>query len=401
MGHPLEKEQVDETHPWKPNLGLLLKTLIKYSASDLHLKAERPPIYRISGKLIPAKLAVLNAETVKTLIYGMMTKKQVAQFEENLSIDFSYGMRGVARFRVNAYFQRGSVCAAIRLVPLSVPKLDSLGLPQIIKDLCSQEQGLILVTGNTGAGKSTTLAGMINYMNETRRVHILTIEDPIEFIHHDIKSVITQRELGTDAHTLADALKSALRQDPDVIVMGEMRDPETIMTALTAAETGHLVLSTMHTNDAKGTIDRILDVTPEKFRDQVRLQLAGSIRAVISQRLLSSLKGKGRIPAVEVMVKSPSIERLILENKLEEITEVIANSTTYYKMQTMNQALEELVKQGRVSEEEAIRYSPAPEDLQLVLGGFSRGESGEPDVEKPASINQKRPFEINLKKLIK
>jgi twitching motility protein PilT len=360
-----------------PKLQILLKTLIKYGASDLHLKAERPPIYRISGKMIPAKLPEFSAEEVKELIYSMMTRKQILEFEKRRHIDFSYGLKGVARFRANVYFQRGSVSAAIRLIPLGVPELTTRGLPNVVNEVCMKESGLILVTGNTGSGKSTTLAGMINFMNQTRRLHIVTVEDPIEFIHHDIRSVISQRELGTDTLSLSDALKAALRQDPDVIMMGEMRDTETIMTAMTAAETGHLVLSTMHTIDAKSTIERIVDVVPADMKSQVRIQLATTLTAVFSQKLLKSKEKGKRIVAVEAMIKSPTIERLINTDKIHEIQSAIEESNLYYKMQTMNQALYTLIKEGKVDKEEALRHSLLPEDLQLQLSGFNKGETGE------------------------
>jgi twitching motility protein PilT len=258
------------------------------------------------------------------------------------------------------------------MVPFAIPRLDDLGIPQVLKELSRRPRGLILVTGATGSGKSTTLAGMINHINETSYVHVLAIEDPIEFVYRDMRAVITQREIGSDVRTFQDGLVGGLRQDPDVIMIGELRDREMIQTALTAAETGHLVIATLHTNDAKSTIDRILDVFPSDAKNQVRIQLASSLMAVLSQQLVARADGSGRVVACEVMVKSPAIESYILKNQLEHIPQAIAASNDYYKMQSMNQALQRLVLAGAITAEEALSSTAYPDDLKLLLAGISR-----------------------------
>lgn len=359
-----------------PSIQALLKTLMKYGASDLHLKAGRPPLLRISGKLFPTKLPKLTSESVKRLCFSLMNEKQIHRLEEDLHIDFSYGLKGVARFRANIFYQRGTLSGTIRMIPLAIPSLKSLELPNVVADLCMKERGLLLVTGATGSGKSTTLAAMINHMNEHRRSHIVTLEDPIEFIYHDVRSSVSQREIGTDTHDLKEALRAALRQDPDVIVMGEMRDAETIATAVSAAETGHLVLSTLHTTDASNSLDRIIDALPEKSQNQIRLQLASSLVGILSQRLVEKQTGNGRALAMEIMLNSPTIQRLIIEHKLKEIPNAIKSSKDYYKMQTMNQALAKLVQTNQISAAEAYRNSTNPDELKLDLSGFSTQEDG-------------------------
>jgi twitching motility protein PilT len=358
--------------PGCPDLRYLVRALVKYNASDLHLKGGRPPLYRINGKLIPAKMNELTDEQVQWIIYGVLGSRQKAMLEERRQIDLSFQVADLGRFRCNVYFQKGAVSAAIRMVPLAVPRLDDLGIPQVVKEICRRPRGLVLVTGATGSGKSTTLAGMINYINETSYAHVLAIEDPIEFVYRDMRSVITQREVGSDVHSLQEGLVGGLRQDPDVIMIGELRDREMIQTAITAAETGHLVISTLHTNDAKSTIDRILDVFPAEAKNQVRIQLASSLSAVISQQLVARADGSGRVVACEVMVKSPAIESYILRNQLEAIPEAIAGSNNYYKMQTMNQALQRLVVSGAITADEALSCSSNPDDLKLLLAGISR-----------------------------
>ncbi|MGE4232314.1 MAG: type IV pilus twitching motility protein PilT [Bacteriovoracia bacterium] len=352
----------------------LLKSLVKHGASDLHLKAGRPPLYRVNGKLIPAKLSELTSQQVQDLLYSVANKKLIEQFERDLQIDFSFRIENMGRFRVNMYIQRGSVAAVIRMIPLTVPSLESLGLPTVLSELTSRERGLVLITGATGTGKSTTLAALVNKINEKQHLHIVTIEDPIEFVHRDVKSSICQREIGTDAHTMREALESALRQDPDVIVIGELRDYETISIAMTAAETGHLVLSTLHTNDARSSITRILDVFPAEAKNQARIQLSSSLLAVVSQKLILNVPEKKRVPVCEILVKSPTIENLIRNNELHRIDEAISTSTTYYKMQTFNQALENMVHQNLVQKEEAIAASNYPDELRMRLAGFKKEE---------------------------
>jgi len=358
----------------RPTMKYLLHALLKHGASDLHLKAGRPPMFRINGKLVPAKLPELAADTVKEILYNILNAKLIHQLEEHMQVDCSFNMESMGRFRANIYIQRGTVAGVIRMIPLTVPSIDSLGLPSVLKDLCVKKRGLILLTGSAGAGKSTTMAAMVNHINEHRHSHIITIEDPIEFVYRDIKSSICQREVGTDALNMHEALVGSLRQDPDIITIGEMREIDTIQAALTAAETGHLVLSTLHTNDARSTVDRILDVFPANSKNQVRVQLSASLLAVVSQKVVMRADGEGRIAVCEVMIKSPTIENLILNNELDKIDDAIATSTTYYKMQTFNQTLERLVLAGVITNEEAIYASNQPEDLKMRLSGFKREE---------------------------
>lgn len=358
----------------RPTIKYLLHALVKHGASDLHVKANRPPMYRINGKLVAAKMNDLTHEDVKAVLYSVLNDKQIRDFEKNLQVDGSFSIEGLGRFRVNVYMQRGTTAGVIRMIPLTIPSFDSLNLPPVLKELALKKRGLILVTGSTGSGKSTTMAAMINHINETRHSHIVTIEDPIEFVYRDQKSSVSQREIGVDANSMQDGLIGALRQDPDVITIGEMRNPETIETALTAAETGHLVLSTLHTNDARSTIDRIVDVFPAGAKNQVRIQLSACLLAIVSQKLVPRADGEGRIAVCEVLIKSPTIESLILNNEAEKINEAMATSTTYYKMQTFNQALEKLVMDGTITNEDAIYASNAPEDLKMRLSGFKKEE---------------------------
>lgn len=352
----------------------LVRALLKYNASDLHIKVGRPPLYRINGKLVPAKMTNLTASIVEAMIFEVLSPKQKLELEAKKQIDFSFRSQDMGRFRCNVYYQMGSLCAAIRMIPLSIPHLEDLGVPTVIKELCQRPRGLLLVTGATGSGKSTTLAAIVQYINENNPVHVLSIEDPIEFVHNDRKASITQREIGSDALSTREALIAGLRQDPDVIVIGEMREIETIQAAVTAAETGHLVISTLHTNDAKSTIERILDVFEPEVRNQIRVQLASTLIGVISQQLVLRADGGARVLACEVMVKSPAIEGYIMKNEFERISEAIANSNTYYKMQSMNQALERLVIEGTISLDEALKASSNPDDLKLALSGVNRDE---------------------------
>ena len=358
----------------KIDLKYLVRALLKYNASDLHLKAGRPALYRINGKITASKMPVLTADQVQALIYSVLTSREITDLELERQIDFSFMVPDIGRFRCHVFYQLGSISAAIRMIPFAIPNLDQLGVPPVIKELTQRPRGLILITGATGSGKSTTLASVIQYINETAPVHILTIENPIEFIYQDAKASITQRELGADVHTMQQALYGGLRQDPDVIMIGEMRDCETIQAALTAAETGHLVISTLHTNDAKSTIDRILDVFPAEGQNQIRIQLAYTLVGVISQQLLTRADGKGRVLAAEVMVKSPTIENYILKNERDKIADAISQSSTYYEMQSMNMAIEALIKSGTVTREEGLRGSNNPDDLILRLSGVGREE---------------------------
>lgn len=354
----------------------MLKGLVKHKASDLHVKAGRPPLYRINGKLLPAKLPPLGVEDVKRLAYSTMTQKQIKEFEENLQIDFGYLVPGLARFRANVFMQKGTLAFVIRVVPLEVPVLTSLNLPPVLQEMALKPRGLLLVTGATGSGKSTTLAAIVEHINRHARSHVVTIEDPIEYIYEDKMGTISQREVGVDAVSLAHALRGALRQDPDVIMVGEMRDFATMQTAITAAETGHLVVSTLHTNTAAQSIDRMIDSFPADAKVQLRLQLASCLLGVVSQRLVRRADGKGRVVACEILAKSPLVEKLITENRVNELDVAIESSTQYYKMQSMNQALERLVRDGTVTKEEALLHSDKREDLVLKFSGMVAGSQG-------------------------
>ena len=354
------------------SLKYLIRALIKYQASDLHIRIGRPPLFRIHGKLLLSKMSELTQSLVEAMFFELLTESQRKVLETNRQVDFSFEMGDSGRFRCNLYYQKGLLSAAIRMIPFIIPAFDTLGIPASLKDLCHRPRGLVLITGSTGSGKSTTLAALMQYINETYPFHILTVEDPIEFIYKDKKALVTQREVGSDAISLTDALIGGLRQDPDIIMIGELRDTETIQAALTAAETGHLVFSTLHTNDAKSTIERILDVFEASARNQVRIQLASSLLGVISQQLVMKADRTGRVPACEVMIKSPVIESYILKNEMDRIAEAIATSTSYYNMQTMNQALHALVNAGTITIEEALKSSNSPDDLKLIVAGLSR-----------------------------
>jgi len=382
MSEPAVKDDIllsDEDQPEKlsvvsekePRLSVkyLVRALVKYSASDLHIKAGRPPLYRINGKLVPSKMPDLTPEGAKEILYEVLTQKQIATLEKNLQLDMSFSIKNLGRFRCNIFHQRGSLSAAVRIIPFTPPQLSTLGVPDIVKNLCLKPRGLFLITGATGTGKSTTLASIIQYINDHRYSHVLSIEEPIEYVFKDNKSSITQREIGVDTHSFKDALYGGLRQDPDVISMGELRSMDSIEQALTAAETGHLVLGTMHTNDAKSSVERVIDVFPAEAQNQIRIQLASTLLAVVSQQLVMRVDQNARALASEVLIKSPTVEKLMLENKVDQIDEAIENSTHYYKMQSFNQDLQRLVETGQVSIEEALKISFNPEDLKLRLSG--------------------------------
>jgi len=341
----------------------LLSLCIKEHASDLHITENEPPILRIDGKLTRTNYPVLNREDTKRLLYSILTATQKEMFERDKELDFSLSLAGMDRFRVNIHLQKGSVEAAFRRVPLRIPSIEELGLPPIIKELARKPNGLVLVTGPTGVGKTTTLAAMIDLINIERECIIICIEDPIEFIHNNKKSVIKQREVYSDTHSFAEALKRALRQDPNVIVVGEMRDLETISTALTAAETGHLVLATLHTPDAPQTVERIIDVFPPYQQQQVKLQLADCLQAVVSQLLLPHASGKGRILACEIMVATSGIRNLIREQEIEQIPTLIQTGAQY-GMKTMDKSLKELYQQGKITLDTALSKAKHPEEFE-------------------------------------
>ena len=325
----------------------LLVTCIEKKASDLHLTEKEPPILRIDGKMLRTNLPQLTRDDLKKIIYSIMSNTQKEMFEKDLELDFSLALPGLDRFRVNIHMQKGSVEAAFRRVPLTIPRLEDLGLPPIILDLARKPSGLVLITGPTGMGKTTTLAAVVDLINNERECHIISIEDPIEFIFTNKKAIIKQREIYADTHSFADALKHALRQDPNVIIVGEMRDLETISTTLTAAETGHLVLATLHTPDAPQTIERIIDVFPPHQQQQVKLQLADCLQGVISQLLLPAI-AKGRVLASEILVATPGIRNLIREQELEQIP-TLMQTGSQYGMRTMDKSLKELFNHGLIT----------------------------------------------------
>ncbi|MCM8823176.1 MAG: type IV pilus twitching motility protein PilT [Candidatus Omnitrophica bacterium] len=334
-------------------MNYLFKLTMEKNASDLHLTINSPPILRIDGKLLVTDLEPLSPENTKYLIYSILNDEQKANFEQNKELDFSFSVPGLDRFRVNVHYQKGNVEAAFRRVPYEIPSIEDLGIPPIVYDLVRKPNGLVLVTGPTGMGKSTTLASMINIINNERESIIISIEDPIEFYHTNKKSIIKQREVYADTHSFSEALKRALRQDPDVIVVGEMRDLETIATTLTAAETGHLVLATLHTPDAPQTVQRIIDVFPPHQQKQIRIQLADSLQCVISQLLLPRANKKGRVLATEIMVATPGIRNLIREGEIAQIPSLIQMGAQY-GMHTMDKCLKELYRQGVITKEIAL-----------------------------------------------
>ncbi|MEJ2469677.1 MAG: type IV pilus twitching motility protein PilT [Desulfuromonadales bacterium] len=354
-------------------LNEILSVGLKSGASDIHLKAGLPPIYRIDGVLRPLpKAPRISPEQTEQITREVMNDLQRERFEKASEVDLAYGVPGLGRFRVNAFTQRGSISLVLRAIPFEIKSVDELLLPPVIKKMAMANRGLILVTGATGSGKSTTLAAIIDYINSNRKSHIVTIEDPVEFLHRDKQSIINQREVGSDTRGFQQALKSALRQDPDVILVGEMRDHETIETALLAAETGHLVLSTLHTIDATETVNRIISVFPPFQQRQMRIQLASVLRGVISMRLVPRSDGKGRVPAVEVMVASARVRQMIDDKELtKQLPEAIQKGYESYGMQTFDQSLMSLMKSKLISFEEALRQCSNPDDFKLKVSGVS------------------------------
>ncbi len=345
----------------------VLMQVMERKASDLHLTAGAPPMIRHHGRLHALDYPVLTPQVTREVIYSILTNDQRQRLENDWQLDLAYSIPGKARFRVNAYFQRASLSAAFRLIPQDMPKLRSLGLPQTIEDFTKKPRGFVLVTGPTGSGKSTTLAAMLDLINDTRHEHILTIEDPIEFLHMHKSCIVNQRELGADAQSFGQALKAGLRQDPDVILVGEMRDLETISTALTAAETGHLVFATLHTQDTAQTVDRIVDVFPPAQQQQVRVQLSVALQGIVTQQLLPLANATGRCVATEILVPTPAVRNLIREGKTHQIYSALQTGAQF-GMQTMDTSLAELVRAGKISRELAESRSSAPEELRRLMG---------------------------------
>jgi len=355
----------------KVSLEELLQELVERDGSDLHILAGSPPRIRVDGKLINVGAEPLDPEDTQRLIYGILDNEQIARFERDLELDLSFGISGLGRFRTNVYMQRGTVAAALRRVPWEIWPIEKLGLPvKLLKDLCRKPKGLVLVTGATGSGKSTTLATMLDYINQIRQGHIVTLEDPIEFVHRHRGCIVSQREIRADTRSFHAALRSVLRQDPDIILIGEMRDKETIETALTLAETGHLTLATLHTSDCVQTINRIVDVFPSHQQQQVRTQLSFVLQAIICQQLLPRASGRGQVLAAEILVATGAIRSLIRDDKIHQIYSVIQTGGRL-GMRTMNQSLAELVKARKITEEEALSRSTDYEEMRRLLYGGS------------------------------
>jgi twitching motility protein PilT len=345
----------------------VLLQVMERKASDLHLTAGSPPMIRHHGRLHALDYPRLTPQTTREVIYSILTNDQRQRLETDWQIDLAYSIPGKARFRVNAYFQRAALSAAFRLIPHEMPKLGTLGVPPVLEEFTKKPRGFVLVTGPTGSGKSTTLAAMIDLINDTRHEHVLTIEDPIEFLHRHKKCIVNQRELGADAQTFALGLKAALRQDPDVILVGEMRDLETISTALTAAETGHLVFATLHTQDTAQTVDRIVDVFPPDQQQQIRVQLSVSLQGIVTQQLLPKADGQGRVVATEVLVPTPAVRNLIREGKTHQIYSALQTGGQF-GMQTMDTSLAQLVREHKITRELAEARSTTPEELRRLMG---------------------------------
>jgi twitching motility protein PilT len=345
----------------------ILLEVMERNASDLHLTAGAPPMLRHHGRLHAMDYPRLTPQTTREIVYSILTNDQRQRLETDWQIDLAYSIPSKARFRVNAYFQRASLAAAFRLIPSEMPKLADLGLPPTLSEFTKKPRGFVLVTGPTGSGKSTSLAAMLDLINDTRHEHILTIEDPIEFLHRHKRCIVNQRELGADAPSFAAGLRAGLRQDPDVILVGEMRDLETIATALTAAETGHLVFATLHTQDSAQTVDRIVDVFPPDQQQQVRVQLSVALQGIVTQQLLPTADGRGRIAATEVLVPTPAVRNLIREGKTHQIYSALQTGAQF-GMQTMDSALAALVRDQKITRELAEARSSSPEELRRLMG---------------------------------
>lgn len=345
----------------------LLKTMVEYGGTDLHITTDSAPQIRIDGRMVPLKLPQLDPSQTRWLCYGVMTDQQKHRLEEDLEVDFSFGLQGVARFRANVFNQRGATAGVFRTIPEQIRSFEQLGLPPIAQALCEKPRGLVLVTGVTGSGKSTTLAAMVDKINETEPLHILTIEDPVEYVHRHKRSLVNQREIHADTHSFKKALRAALRQDPDVVLVGELRDLETIESALTIAETGHLTFGTLHTNSAVQTINRIIDVFPAHQQGQVRAQLSLVLEGILCQALIPKAGGKGRALGLEVLIPNPAIRNLIREDKIHQIYSSMQTGQLKFGMQTFNQSLSELVLRGEVTQEVAMGYSSNQDELRELI----------------------------------
>jgi len=354
----------------------LLKMMIEKNASDLHITTGSPPRLRIDGKLELVDHPPLTPADTKALCYSVLTDAQKHRYEENNELDLSFGVKGLSRFRANIFMQRGAVAGAFRTIPFEIRGFKELGLPEIVNELVKKPRGLILVTGPTGCGKSTTLAAMIDKINNERHDHIITVEDPIEYLHSHKKCLVNQREVTADTMSFKAALKYVLRQDPDVVLIGEMRDLETIEAALTVSETGHLTLATLHTNNAVQTINRIIDVFPPHQQEQIRVQLSFVLEGILAQQLMPVKSGKGRVLSIELLVPNPAIRNLIREDKIHQIYSMMQTGQAKYGMQTMNQSLFELYAKGKISYEEAVGRAPVPDEMITMLQKSMAAASG-------------------------
>jgi twitching motility protein PilT len=363
----------------------LLKTMVERGGSDLHITTNSPPQIRIDGKLVPLDLTPMTAPETKQIVYSVLTDAQKHRFEENLELDFSFGIKGLARFRANIFNQRGATAAVYRQIPYEILGFKELGLPPVVEEICQKPRGLVLVTGPTGSGKSTTLAAMIDKINRERHEHIITIEDPVEFLHSHKACIVNQRELHADTHSFANALRSALRQDPDVVLIGEMRDLETIESALRIAETGHLTFGTLHTNSAAQTINRIVDVFPAHQQPQIRAQLSFVLEGILCQTLLPRANGKGRVMAMEILVPNAAIRNLIREDKVHQIYSMMQTGQAKYGMQTFNQSLATLYFRKQITLQTALSRSSNPDELQEMIsrGAGAIGQQPAPTAGKP------------------
>ncbi len=354
----------------------LLKVMIEKGASDLHITTGSPPRLRVDGKIVPLDHPILTPVETKSICYSILTDAQKHKFEENFELDLSFGVKGLSRFRGNIFMQRGAVAGAFRTIPFEIRTFTDLGLPEIINELVKKPRGLILVTGPTGSGKSTTLAAMVDRINSERYDHIITVEDPIEYLHGHKKCLINQREINADTASFKSALRYVLRQDPDVVLIGEMRDLETIESALTVSETGHLTLATLHTNSSVQTINRIIDVFPPHQQEQIRVQLSFVLEGIISQQLIPHKSGKGRVLAVELLVPNPAIRNLIREDKIHQVYSMMQTGQMKFGMQTMNQSLVELYSKGFLTYDDAVGRSSVPEEIITMLQRITSVSSG-------------------------
>ncbi|OGW24128.1 MAG: type IV pili twitching motility protein PilT [Nitrospirae bacterium GWC2_42_7] len=354
----------------------LLKTMIEKGASDLHITTNSPPRLRVDGKLVPLDSPAFSPSETKSLCYSILTDAQKHKFEENNELDLSFGVKGLSRFRGNIFMQRGAVAGAFRTIPFEIKTFQELGLPEIVNEMVKKPRGLILVTGPTGSGKSTTLATMVDRINSERYDHIITVEDPIEYLHGHKKCLINQREVNADTASFKAALRYVLRQDPDVVLIGEMRDLETIEAALTVSETGHLTLATLHTNSAVQTINRVIDVFPPHQQEQIRVQLSFVLEGIMAQQLIPKKSGKGRVLAMELLIPNPAIRNLIREDKIHQLYSMMQTGQAKFGMQTMNQSLIELYTKGHLSYEDVIMRSTLPEEIITMLQKIASTTSG-------------------------